>query len=144
MTQTAQAVTEIAAGLLALGLRPEDRVAIASGTRVEWIEADFGVMCAGGATTTVYPSSSPDEVAHILADSGSRFAIVESPAQLSKILFPGTPVERAVLIEGSDPRALTLAELRALGTPGSVETAVARVRPDHLATLIYTSGTTGL
>ncbi|BCY12422.1 long-chain fatty acid--CoA ligase [Actinoplanes sp. L3-i22] len=142
--QTARAVTEIAAGLLALGLRPEDRVAIASGTRVEWIEADFGVMCAGGATTTVYPSSSADEVAHILTDSGSRFAIVEDPTHLSKILFPGTPVERAVLISGADPRAITLAELRELGSPETVDAAVAAVRPDDLATLIYTSGTTGL
>ncbi|GAA4586430.1 long-chain acyl-CoA synthetase [Actinoplanes octamycinicus] len=148
--QTATAVTEIAAGLLALGLRPEDRVAIASGTRVEWIEADFGVMCAGGATTTVYPSSSPDEVAHILTDSGSRFAVAENAGFLAKLLFDGTPVERVVLIDGDatgDARVLTLAELRELGrdsAPATVEAAVARVRPDDLATLIYTSGTTGL
>ncbi|WP_436530196.1 AMP-dependent synthetase/ligase [Actinoplanes sp. HUAS TT8] len=144
--QTATAVTEIAAGLLALGLRPQDRVAIASGTRVEWIEADFGVMCAGGATTTVYPSSSADEVAHILTDSGSRFAIVESPDLLSKIFFPGTAVERAILLTGTsdDPRVLTVAELRGTGSPEAVEAAVAAVGPDDLATLIYTSGTTGL
>ncbi|GIF03258.1 AMP-dependent synthetase/ligase [Actinoplanes siamensis] len=142
--QTARAVTEIAAGLLALGLRPEDRVAIISGTRVEWIEADFGVMCAGGATTTVYPSSSPDEVAHILTDSGSRFAIVESPDLLSGTIFDGTPVEHLILIDGNDPRAMPMADLRALGAPAAVREAVARVRPDDLATLIYTSGTTGL
>ncbi|BBH71179.1 AMP-dependent synthetase [Actinoplanes sp. OR16] len=100
--ETAQAVTEIAAGLLALGLRPQDRVAICSATRVEWIEADFGVMCAGGATTTVYPSSSPEEVRHILTDSGSRFVFVENAAQLSKILAAGT-VERAILIDGPAP-----------------------------------------
>ncbi|WIM93767.1 long-chain fatty acid--CoA ligase [Actinoplanes oblitus] len=147
---TATAVTEIAAGLLALGLRPEDRVAIASGTRVEWIEADFGVMCAGGATTTVYPSSSPDEVAHILTDSGSRFAVAENESFVAKLLFDGTPVEWVILIDGvpgDDPRVLTLAQLRErgrAGEPGAVEAAVARVRPDDLATLIYTSGTTGL
>ncbi|GAA2715188.1 AMP-dependent synthetase/ligase [Actinoplanes palleronii] len=151
-SQTAQTVTEIAAGLIDLGLQPEDRVAIASGTRVEWIEADFGVMCAGGATTTVYPSSSAEEVAHILTDSGSRFAIVESAAHLPKILFEGTPVERVVLIDGDadDPRVQTLAALRALGRtllegdPDRVTSTTSRVRPDDLATLIYTSGTTGL
>jgi long-chain acyl-CoA synthetase len=168
--QTAAAVTEIAAGLLALGLQPEDRVAIAGGTRVEWIEADFGVMCAGGATTTVYPSSSADEVAHILTDSGSRFAIAENAGHLAKILFDGSPVEHVILIDAppagggpgdgapaeqgpgdgaasDDPRVRTLAALRELGrdsAPGTVEAAVQRVRPDHLATLIYTSGTTGL
>ncbi|MEU4557700.1 long-chain fatty acid--CoA ligase [Actinoplanes sp. NPDC023936] len=146
---TAQAVTEIAAGLLALGLRPQDRVAICSATRVEWIEADFGVMCAGGATTTVYPSSSPEEVLHILTDSGSRFAFVENASHLSKIMA-APEIERAILIDGTDERALSLADLRDLGrsflakNPDAVVEATRRIGPDDLATLIYTSGTTGL
>jgi long-chain acyl-CoA synthetase len=90
--ETGTAVTEIAAGLLDLGLRPQERVAILAGTRTEWIEADFGVMCAGGATTTVYPTGSPAEVAHILGDSASRFAVVEQAGQLGKVL---TAVARA-------------------------------------------------
>ncbi|HEU4396274.1 MAG TPA: AMP-binding protein, partial [Actinomycetota bacterium] len=49
-------VRAIAAGLLALGMRLEDRVAIAAATRLEWVLADFGVLCAGAATTTVYPT----------------------------------------------------------------------------------------
>lgn len=147
---TAQAVTEVAAGLLGVGLRAQDRVAICSGTRVEWIEADFGVMCAGGATTTVYPSSSPEEVGHILTDSGSRFAFVEKPEHLDKVLAPGSPIKEAFLIDGEDPRATSLAELRRIGRdalhndPDLVAAATARIGPDDLATLIYTSGTTGL
>ncbi|WP_328518281.1 AMP-dependent synthetase/ligase [Actinoplanes sandaracinus] len=137
--ETARAVREIAAGLIALGLRPEDRVAIASGTRVEWIEADFGVMCAGGATTTVYPSSSPEEVRHVLTDSGSRFAFAEDAAQREKV---APHVERVFLLDD-------LGELRARGRealradPELVERTTAAVGPDDLATLIYTSGTTG-
>ena len=151
---TGTAVTEIAAGLLDLGLRPQERVAILAGTRTEWIEADFGVMCAGGATTTVYPTSSPAEVAHILADSASRFAVVEQAGQLAKVFVAGSPVEYAVLVDGApaddDARVLTLAALRARGrqllaaTPAAVTEACAAIRPDDLATLIYTSGTTGL
>ncbi|MFF0378017.1 AMP-dependent synthetase/ligase [Actinoplanes missouriensis] len=146
---TAQAVTEIAAGLIAIGLRPQDRVAICSATRVEWIEADFGVMCAGGATTTVYPSSSPEEVLHILTDSGSRFAVVENAGHLSKILASPL-IEKAILIDGSDERALSWDDLRELGrttlaaNPDAVTDVVAGIGPDDLATLIYTSGTTGL
>ena len=149
-SQTAAAVTEIAAGLLTLGLRPEDRVAICSATRVEWIEADFGVMCAAGATTTVYPSSSPEEVMHILTDSGSRFAIAENGEHLAKLLAEGSPVEHAVIMDGTDERALPLEELRARGRaalerdPGLVTRTTAAIRPDDLATLIYTPGTTGL
>ena len=57
------------AGLVALGVQPEHRVAIASGTRYEWVLADLAIMRAGAATTTVYPSAIPDDVAFILADS---------------------------------------------------------------------------
>jgi long-chain acyl-CoA synthetase len=151
--ETGTAATEIAAGLLALGLRPQERVAILSRTRTEWIEADFGIMCAGGATTTVYPTGSAEEVAHILTDSASRFAVVEQAGQLGKVLAAGSPVEHAVLIDGEpgdDPRALTLAALRAGGRellaaqPQAVTEACAAIGPDDLATLIYTSGTTGL
>ncbi|GIE74510.1 AMP-dependent synthetase [Actinoplanes philippinensis] len=136
---TAQAVREIAAALITLGLRPQERVAIVSATRVEWIEADFAVMCAGGATTTVYPSSSPDEVEHILTDSGSRFAFVENASHLAKV---APHVERVISFD-------ELGELRARGRealaadPELVDRVTAAVRPDDLATLIYTSGTTG-
>ncbi|GGN66586.1 AMP-dependent synthetase [Actinoplanes lobatus] len=138
--ETASAVREIAAGLITLGLRPEDRVAIAAGTCVEWIEADFGVMCAGGATTTVYPSSSPEEVAHVLTDSGSRFAFVADAAQEAKV---GPHVERVFRMDA-------LGELRDAGRealaadPELVRRTTGAVGPDDLATLIYTSGTTGL
>ncbi|GLY00163.1 long-chain fatty acid--CoA ligase [Actinoplanes sp. NBRC 101535] len=141
--ETAQAVREIAAGLLELGLRPQDRVAIAAPTRVEWIEADFGVMCAGGATTTVYPSSSAEEIAHILTDSGSRIAIVEDAALAEKVR---PHVEHVIVIDGDGD---TLARLRERGRealaadPELVDRSTAAIAPDHLATLIYTSGTTG-
>jgi long-chain acyl-CoA synthetase len=83
--QIGERVQAIAAGLLSLGLRPEDRVAIISETRVEWVLADLGIMCAGGATTTVYPATQPDDVAYILADSGTRFVFAEDYVQRAKL-----------------------------------------------------------
>src|SRR5512138_1578069 len=53
--QAMETIRTLAAGLLALGIQPEQRVGIASSTRIEWIYADLAVMCAGGATTAVYP-----------------------------------------------------------------------------------------
>jgi long-chain acyl-CoA synthetase len=153
--QTGEAVQEIAAGLLQLGLNPEDRVALASATRVEWIEADLGVLCAGGATTTVYPTSTPEDVHHILNDSGAVMAIAENAEQVAKLRTGSSALKRIILIDSDgvahadDDIVLTLARVRELGRarlatePNLVVEATAAVKPDHLATLMYTSGTTG-
>ncbi|MFF9146019.1 AMP-dependent synthetase/ligase [Streptomyces sp. NPDC014861] len=158
-SQTAERVRAIAAGLLALGLRTEERVAISSATRIEWILADLGVMCAGAAATAVYPSTNGEETAYILADSDSRAVFVEDAEQLAKVVahkgeLPGLryailfdPAPDAAGAEGLE--VLTLAELEQRGGaylaehPDAVETTVRSIAPEQLATLIYTSGTTG-
>ena len=149
-----QEMTTLAAGLLALGLGPEDRVAIASNTRVEWVQADGAVMLAGGANTTIYPSTGDDDFAYIMADSGARFLFAEDQAQADKALHQRAQIpdlSRIILIdgEGDGDFVMSWADLRELGAealagePGMIEAAVAAIRPDSLATLIYTSGTTG-
>lgn len=152
--QTRDKTFELAAGLLSLGLTQEDRVAIASGTRIEWILADLAVMCAGGATTTVYPTTQHEDVAFILGDSGSRIVIAENDLQVAKVLDHAdeiTDLIKVVVIDGSvdHDMVITWAELQELGrsylaeNPTVVDDAIARVQPDSLSTLIYTSGTTG-
>src|SRR6188472_4048016 len=83
--QTGDRVRRIAAGLIALGVEPEQRVAIASGTRYEWILADLAIMSSGAATTTVYPSSLADDVAFILIDSDSHVVFAEDRIQVAKL-----------------------------------------------------------
>jgi len=61
----------IAAGLYDLGVRTEDRVAILAGTRLEWVLADLGVMCAGAATTTVYPTTEPEDAEYIVREGNA-------------------------------------------------------------------------
>jgi long-chain acyl-CoA synthetase len=147
-------VTEHAAGLLALGLRPEQRVIVYSATRVEWVLADLAVNVAAGATTTVYPSSQPEDVLHIVADSGAVIAFAEDEAKAAVLreLADRTPdLAYVVLLEGSsaDGRELSLDDLAERGrtllaeNPSAVEDTVAAIEPENLATLIYTSGTTG-
>ncbi|GEP37747.1 AMP-dependent synthetase [Nocardioides psychrotolerans] len=153
-TQAKGSVTTLAAGLIALGLEHEDRVAIASSTRIEWVYADLAVACAGGATTTVYPSTGAADVAFILADSGSRIVFAEDDTQIAKLReqraqLPG--VERVVTFDGTPDGewVISLEDLQALGSrhladcPSAVDDVVAAILPEHLATLIYTSGTTG-
>ena len=149
--QVAQRAKAIAAGLIGLGVRPEDRVAILCSTRIEWVLADLGIMCAGAATTTIYPASEPEDAAFILRDSGSAVLIAEDAGQAAKITGADLPdLRTVVVIDGTGPDgSLTLAELerrgeQALATrPDLVDAVAADVRPDQLATLIYTSGTTG-
>ncbi|MFJ9622006.1 AMP-dependent synthetase/ligase [Streptomyces sp. NPDC101181] len=159
--QAAERVYAIAAGLIALGVRPEERVALSSATRVEWILIDLGVMCAGAATTTIYPSTNAEESAFILGDSGSRILVAEDAEQLAKARETRAELPdlaHVVVIDpaGVEPAAddpegwiLTLADLEARGkellatTPDAVTGRVAAITSDQLATLIYTSGTTG-
>src|SRR3954469_7516816 len=84
--QAGERVTAMAAGLLSLGLHREERVGILCNTRLEWLLADLGILSAGGATTTVYPSSTAEECAFILADSDTRYAFVEDAKQLAKLV----------------------------------------------------------
>ncbi|MFQ6170318.1 AMP-dependent synthetase/ligase [Oryzobacter sp. R7] len=148
-------VREVGAGLVALGVEPEDRVAIASSTRWEWALADLAIMVSGGATTTIYPTTIADDVAFILADSGTKVVFAENAEQLEKLRsirgqIPG--VSRVVVFDGgSDDDAWTLGldDVRTLGReylegdPGAIDARIDRIQPDQLATIIYTSGTTG-
>ncbi|WP_103381481.1 AMP-dependent synthetase/ligase [Pseudonocardia dioxanivorans] len=154
--ETGERVGRLAAGLIALGVEAGDRVAIMAGTRYEWIVADLAIMCAGAATTTVYPTTGAPDVAFILADSGSRVVFAEDETQVAKlrahrdelpdvgvvVLLDGTP-------EDDDDWVITVTDLAARGraltetSPDAVADRIDGISPDDLATLIYTSGTTG-
>jgi long-chain acyl-CoA synthetase len=152
--QVGDRVRLIAAGLIALGVAPEDRVALASSTRYEWVLADFSVLCAGAATTTLYPTTNARDVAFIVANSGSRIVIAEDQAQVDKLLEHRSELpdlEKIVIIDGDGDGefVITLDQLEELGaqllatSPDIVEQRIEGIRPDHLASIIYTSGTTG-
>src|SRR5262245_903507 len=72
-----EVVSEVARGLIDLGLTAGDRVALLCTTRVEWTFADFGITVAGGVVVPVYPTNSPEECAWVAGNSDSRFAICE-------------------------------------------------------------------
>ena len=135
---------------------PSSGSASPSGTRLEWILADLAIMCAGGATTTVYPSTTAEDVAYILADSECRVVFAEDDdagrqarASASRAAAPrqGRDLRRHRRRRLGD-RARRPREARRRATSPSTPTSVderdrRRSRPDQLATLIYTSGTTG-
>jgi long-chain acyl-CoA synthetase len=143
-----------AAGLMALGVQPQDRVAIASSTRYDWVIADLAVMCAGGATTTIYPTTIAPDVSYIVSNSGSVVVFAEDDAQLAKLTqsrIDLPEVTRVVTFDGTSDGdwVISLAELEELGAqllagePAAVDERIDALTSDRLATIIYTSGTTG-
>jgi long-chain acyl-CoA synthetase len=145
---------QIAAGLVALGIESEQRVAIASSTRYEWVVADMAVMLAGAATTAIYATTSETDVAFIVNDSQSRIVFAENDAQIAKLRahrFSLPEVVKVVTFDGTADGdwVISLADLEQLGAqrlaqmPSVVDERVDAIEPQHLATLIYTSGTTG-
>jgi long-chain acyl-CoA synthetase len=152
--QAAERVAPLAAGLLSLGVAPEDRIGIASTTRLEWILADLAILCAGAATTTVYPSTNAEDTAYILADSDSKIVFAEDETQLKKISERRSELPnltKVVLFDGAADGdwVITLDDLADQGAKYLAEhsscltTIAEETKPEQLATLIYTSGTTG-
>src|SRR5215472_11448025 len=71
-------VRDIAAGLIAAGVRPGDRVGLMSRTRFEWTLLDYAILTAGCVTVPIYPTSSLKQVEWILGDSGAVAVVVET------------------------------------------------------------------
>ena len=144
-------VRAIAGGLMALGVSGEARAAILSSTRVEWVLADLGISCAGGATTTIYPSTLAEDCVFILRDSESRVAFAENDKQVAKLASVRDKLphlQKIVVFDGKSDGdwVISLAELEKLGAghdQKKFEETARAVKPEALATLIYTSGTTG-
>jgi long-chain acyl-CoA synthetase len=140
--------TEIAQGLISLGIEPGDRVAILGLTSAGWTVADCGSLCAGAVVTPIYHTNSPEECAHVLDHSQARLVFVDDTAQLAKIeqIRDRCPMLEHVVAFQPAGDAHALDELRYRGgdvPPERVHERVASARPGDIATLVYTSGTTG-
>ena len=148
-------IIEISNGLLALGLKTDEKVCILSENRLEWLYADFGIISAGGVTAAIYPSNLSDEVEYIVNHCEAKIIFVSNAGQLKKLDGKETRMKglkKIVMIEKLEnmPKdAITLADLRELGKkyaaehPKDFEERMKSLTPDNLLTLIYTSGTTG-
>jgi long-chain acyl-CoA synthetase len=140
-------VRGIAAGLIAAGIRPGDRVALMSHTRFEWTLLDYAILTAGGITVPIYPTSSLEQVKWILGDSGAVAVIVETDdhAEMVTTARVGLPaLIHMWQIDGS--RFSGLPDIKARGaqvTPEQVEERRRTRGASDLAEIVYTSGTTG-
>ena len=150
--QVYQRVRTFAAALSGWGVKKGDRVAILGENRWEWAVADFAVLAMGAVDVPIYPTLTAEQIGVLLADSGTRVAVVSSRQQYDKVASVRslTAVEKIVLMddEGVADAVLMSSLLKDADARGSERDPVFDrtaydVAPDDLATLIYTSGTTG-
>ncbi|MBW1911328.1 MAG: AMP-binding protein [Deltaproteobacteria bacterium] len=149
-TEYGRQVREVAAGLLALGLKPEDRVAILGDNRPEWAICHLAAMTAGG-------SSAAEEVEYVVGHSESKVLFVENEEQVDKVLqiIDNLKVTRVVVWDPkglwgfSHERIIFFDEFIEKAReylhdhPDSLADRLKDIEPDDTAMIIYTSGTTG-
>lgn len=150
-----QRVRHVALGLARLGIVAQDRVALLSENRPEWLIADYACLCSAIVDVPVYPTLPAEQIPYLLNDSGARAIFVSTADQARKVASVRADVPGLQWIIGfaatkDDGCDLTLADVEALGAQDdsperstTFKQAALEVGPDQLVTLIYTSGTTG-
>jgi len=156
--QAAEAVREIAGGLMSLGLPAGGTVSILSNTVIEWVLADLAVLSCGAVSNGIYPTDAASQVQYLCEDSRTTLLFVEDDEQLDKALEVRDQLPKLTKIvvfdmeglrELNDPGVISLEQLRAMGRdynakhPDDLMRRVKACKPGDLAILVYTSGTTG-
>ncbi|MBB6344696.1 acyl-CoA synthetase (AMP-forming)/AMP-acid ligase II [Nonomuraea muscovyensis] len=144
------AARRTAAGLVALGVAPGDRVAIWGVNDPTWVVRAFGVWLAGGIVVPLSARCKGLEAAGVLGRTGVEVLLTGDgpPDAVLADLLPPVPGLRHVVVPGhvgsGGPR-LAASELLAAGAAaaGAVEERALAVRPDDLCEIMSTSGTTG-
>ena len=151
---TAARVTPLARGLLALGVKPGDRVMLVSENRPAWLVSEIAIMSVGAITVPAYTTNTEDDHLHILRDSGAKGAIV-SDRRLSEKLLPAAHKARDAefviamdlpdLAQELSVKVMHLDDVLDYGREGhqNIVEMARQWTPQDTACIIYTSGTGG-
>ena len=149
-TEVSDAAGKLRAGLLGLGARPGDRIAILSDNCPEWIVVDQAILGLGGIVVPLYTTSGLEETAHVINDSGAKIVAVNGPEMVKKILGLSAQIPEVTTVvamhrdaEASPASNGTPAVTTATSLSAETPAAIVEGSSDDLATIIYTSGTTG-
>lgn len=142
-------------GLIELGLRKGDRVALLSENRPEWAISDLAILAAGGVNVPMFWTLTPAQVEYILRDSAAKIICVSNKGQFQKVeAFRAnvSSLERVITFDAIDSKAddsvVTFEDVCELGKKVDDGDRICQevndsIAPSDFATLIYTSGTTG-
>src|SRR5579885_1453999 len=149
-SQVAAATRRLRAGLIGLGLRPGDRIAILAENCPQWVITDLAALGLGAVVVPLYPTSSADEIEHVLSDSGARAIAVSGAENVNKVaaLAPRLPDLHTVVtlredtpVPAAAPPSARVVTMESLCN--AAEAGLAEATRSDIATIIYTSGTTG-
>jgi len=153
--EISETVDALACGLMKIGVsgndmtvENQDKIAIISGNRAEWLITDLAVQKLGAVLVPIYPTTNNHEIEFIFLDAAVKYVFVSNTELLEKIRqvrssipsiqniytfdqIPGAEHWSSLFTSSSDSKKTEL------------ELISNTIRPEHVATLIYTSGTTG-
>ena len=149
-------VTDLSNAILGQSLSKGDRVGIISNNSPKWAMADYGIICSGCVTVSIYPTLTPEQTEYIINDSELKILFLENEDQLEKIneIWAKCPsLSLAVMMnESFDQETEKIVKYSSFLDMGmdfskknknSFDNACKSIKEDDLLTLIYTSGTTG-
>jgi long-chain acyl-CoA synthetase len=154
-SETAAEVTRLARGLVALGLKPGERVALVAENRPEWAIADLAIMAAGGITAPAYTTNTVDDHRHIFTNAGAKGVIASTRALAERAGLAARQVPGCEFVIAIETPALTQhiginmlswqdAIARGEAAPDPTASTAARLTRGDTACIIHTSGTGGL
>jgi long-chain acyl-CoA synthetase len=156
--QFREEVEAFALGLLSLGVKPGDRIAVMGDPCFEYFVSDMAGLSVGAVTYGIYTTCSVSEVRHQLENAGAKIFIAENQEYVDKVLDLRdlTTDLRHIIVADMramflyrDDRIVSFRNVQAKGrdygrqNPGTFERSIAAIRPDSVAVFVYTSGTTG-
>jgi long-chain acyl-CoA synthetase len=152
-------VEEFSLGLIDLGLKHGDRVAIMGDPCAEWLYADLSILCAGAISFGIYATSSPEETCYTVERVKAKFFIAEDQEYVDKILpfIDRYPFLLKIIVADTratfmykHPRLISFSDVQELGRkrkvkePDKLIHLIKQTHCDEPAFLVFTSGTTGM
>lgn len=142
-------IDEVAQALIDAGLEPGDRIGLFANNCPEWSEADFGATTARLVPVPLYATSTPEQIAHVAADSGVKIMFVGGRSECERVLeiVDDLPELQQLVIfepwEGMPEQVIPYDAFRRSPDVDAIEDRLAGASGDDLVSIIYTSGTTG-